>query len=87
MEFVWIFENIIYEFILEYVFCLVKKGFYKFCLDRYFFLVEFIEMIEDDIFCFEFYMIVIVVLYFCSMGKFFNGKFGFFVNIRFGNLE
>ncbi|KAK4678651.1 hypothetical protein QC764_309590 [Podospora pseudoanserina] len=87
MESAWTSENTTYEFIPEHVPRPVKKGSYKFRPDRHFFLAEFIEMIEDDIPRPESYMTAIAALHSRSMGKSPNGKFGFPVNTRFGNLE
>ncbi|KAK4197922.1 Fructosamine kinase-domain-containing protein [Triangularia verruculosa] len=87
MESAWTSENTTYEFIPEHVPRPVKKGSYKSRPDRHFFLAEFKEMIEDDIPRPESYMAAIAALHSRSMGKSPDGKFGFPVNTRFGNLE
>ncbi|KAK4186126.1 Fructosamine kinase-domain-containing protein [Podospora australis] len=87
MESAWTSETTTYSFIPEHVPRPVTKGTYKSRPDVHFYLAEFIEMIDDDIPRPESYMSAIAALHSRSMGKSPEGKFGFPVNTRFGNLE
>lgn len=83
----WNSETAAYEFIPEHVPRPVATGTYKSRPDKFFFLAEFVEMIEDDIPREEVYMAAVANLHSRSMGKSPTGKFGFPVDTRFGNLE
>ena len=80
-------ESTAYQFIPEHVPRPIARGTYKSRPDVHFFLAEFFEMIEDDIPRPDSYMSAVAALHSRSMGKSPNGKFGFPVNTRFGNLE
>ncbi|KAK3989601.1 Fructosamine/Ketosamine-3-kinase [Cladorrhinum sp. PSN332] len=80
-------ETTAYQFIPEHVPRPIAKGTYKSRPDVHFFLAEFFEMIDDDIPRPDSYMSAVAALHTRSMGKSPNGKFGFPVNTRFGNLE
>ncbi|KAL2257578.1 hypothetical protein VTK26DRAFT_9460 [Humicola hyalothermophila] len=85
-------ESATYSFIPEHVARPVAMGSYKSNPGTYFFLSEFIDMVEDDIPDPEAYMTTIATLHSRSMAKGPSPpstglKFGFPVNTRFGNLE
>ncbi|KAK4228291.1 Fructosamine kinase-domain-containing protein [Podospora fimiseda] len=87
MESAFTSETTTYEFIPEHVPRPIAKGTYKSRPDVHFFVAEFFEMIDDDIPRPDSYMSAVAALHMRSMGKSPNGKFGFAVNTRFGNLE
>ncbi|KAK3293539.1 Fructosamine kinase-domain-containing protein [Chaetomium fimeti] len=87
VESAWRSESAAYEFIPEHVPRPVATGTYKSQQEKYFFLAEFIDMIEDDIPREDSYMAAIAALHSRSMGKSPTGNFGFPVNTRFGDLE
>jgi len=80
-------ESATYEFVPEHVPQPIAIGTYKSRPDKHFYLAQFINMVEDDIPSSESYMAAVAALHSRSMGKSPNGKFGFPVNTRFGDLE
>ncbi|KAK1720291.1 Fructosamine kinase-domain-containing protein [Colletotrichum acutatum] len=82
----WHSESSVYKFIPEYIPRPVAFGEYASQPKTYFLLLEFEDMIDDDVPPPETYMAVPSALHLRSAGKSPTGKFGFSVNTRFGNL-
>lgn len=82
----WESETNLYRFIPEFVPRPVAFGTYKSQPDRHFFLLDFVDIIEDEIPAAEGYVAPIAALHLRSMGKSPNGMFGFCVKTWFGDL-
>ncbi|KAK1512467.1 uncharacterized protein CCOS01_14707 [Colletotrichum costaricense] len=82
----WHSESSVYKFIPEYIPRPVAFREYASQPNTYFLLLEFEDMIDDDIPPPETYMAVPSALHLRSAGKSPTGKFGFPVNTSFGNL-
>ncbi|KAK7953652.1 Major facilitator superfamily transporter, partial [Apiospora saccharicola] len=80
-------ESILHEFIPEFSPKPIVVGTYESDQNMHFFLSDFIEMIEDDIPSPESYMAAVVALHDRSFGKSPDGRFGFPIPTRFGDLE
>jgi len=80
-------ESATHRFAPEYVPRPVKLGTYESDPNTHFFLADFVEMLEDEIPEPEPYMAAVMALHQRSMGQSPEGKFGFAVNTRFGDLE
>ena len=79
-------ETSLYGFIPEFVPRPVGFGTYKSQPDTHCFLLDFVDMIDNDIPSPKSYMAPVTALHLRSMGKSPTGKFGFSVKTRFGHL-
>ena len=84
-------ENPLYKYIPEYVPRPHATGQYKSSPDTHFFLAEFVDMVDSQSVSErptpKAYMAAVATLHDRSLGKSPDGKFGFAVNTRFGNVE
>ncbi|RSM01632.1 hypothetical protein CDV31_011273 [Fusarium ambrosium] len=79
-------ESSLHSFIPEHVPRPLGFSTYESDPDRHFFLMEWVDMRDDDLPEPEAYMAPVVALHSRSMGMSPTGKFGFGVNTAFGNL-
>ncbi|KAJ0121990.1 hypothetical protein J7T55_002501 [Diaporthe amygdali] len=82
----WESEFAIHKFIPEFLPKPIAFDRYHFEPDTHFMLMEFVDMIDDDIPPPDTYMAPLIGLYFRSLGQSPTGKFGFPVNTTFGFL-
>ncbi|KAB5542708.1 Fructosamine kinase-domain-containing protein, partial [Coniochaeta sp. 2T2.1] len=82
----WKSETSLYRLIPEFIPRPVAFGTYKSQLAMHFFLLEFVDMIADDIPDAESYLAPVAALHLRSMGKSPTGMFGFSVETKFGDL-
>ncbi|KAM0279975.1 hypothetical protein ACHAQH_004304 [Verticillium albo-atrum] len=83
----WTSETSLYRFIPDFMPRPVGTGSYDSQLDIYFFIMEFVDMLEDGLPGPEAYMAAPIALYQKSLGKSPGGRFGFPVKTRFGDME
>ncbi|KAM0335762.1 hypothetical protein ACHAQA_000812 [Verticillium albo-atrum] len=83
----WTSETSLYRFIPDFMPKPVGTGSYEGQLDVYFFVMEFVDMVDEDMPSAEAYMAAPIMLYQKSVGKSPGGKFGFPVKTRFGDME
>lgn len=83
----WHSESSLYQFIPEYIPRPIAFDTYEYKPDTHFMLMEFVDMIDDDIPEPEAYMAPPVALHLKSIGQSPTGKFGFGVNTRFGHMS
>ncbi|KAK5662617.1 hypothetical protein OQA88_8531 [Cercophora sp. LCS_1] len=83
----WHSESSIYKFIPEYIPRPIATGSYKSNPDAYFILMDFEDMIDDDIPDPKAYMAAPAALQLRSLGHSPTGKFGLPVTTRFANLK